>query len=111
MHTSFQQHHIDNDKDAKASQMTQHTTTAEVLINANENRDTNKDVITQANQWKQRILYATLFATVATTRALSNIASAKYTYPYNLALIANTSPVITAIFDRIFSNCPYPRLL
>ena len=101
----------DNDKDAKASPMTQHTTTTEVLINANENRDTNKDVITQANQWKQRILYATLFATVATTRALSNIASAKYTYPYNLALIANTSPVITAIFDRIFLNCPYPPIL
>jgi len=101
----------DNDKDAIASPMTQHTTATEVLINANENRDTNKDVMTRANQWKQQIIYATLFATVATTRALSNIASAKYTYPYNLALIANTSPVITAIFDRIFLNCPYPPIL
>lgn len=69
--------------------MTQHTTTKVESTNANENSDADNDITTttsilRAGQWKQQIIYATLFATVATTRALSNIASAKYTYPYNL---------------------------
>jgi drug/metabolite transporter (DMT)-like permease len=106
----------ENDKDETKSlqPMTPHTTTTitkEVSINANENNHVNNDITTITTTWKQQILYATIFATVATTRALSNIASAKYTYPYNLALIANTSPVITAILDKLLLNCPYPPIL
>jgi drug/metabolite transporter (DMT)-like permease len=87
------------------------TSAKEVSINENENVNNDITTITTTSILPQRILYATIFATVATTRALSNIASAKYTYPYNLALIANTSPIITALLDKVLLNCPYPPIL
>ncbi|KAL3781535.1 hypothetical protein ACHAW5_005432 [Stephanodiscus triporus] len=59
----------------------------------------------------KRMFYIVMFAFVSTTRASSNIASSGYTYPYNIALIANMSPVVTAIFDRIFLRSPFPPLL
>ena len=113
----------DNDKDETKSlspvMMKPQTSAKEVSIIANENNNADNDITIATTsilpravaQWKQRILYATIFATVATTRALSNIASAKYTYPYNLALIANTSPIITALLDKVLLNCPYPPIL
>jgi len=60
---------------------------------------------------RKTIVYTLLFAFVSTSRASTNIASSKYTYPYNITLIASLTPVIIAIFDRIILRSPFPPLL
>ncbi|KAL7529307.1 hypothetical protein ACHAXR_002889 [Thalassiosira sp. AJA248-18] len=60
---------------------------------------------------RKRAAYTLLFAFVSTSRASSNIASSKYTYPYNITLIASFTPVIIAIIDRFILHSPFPPLL
>ena len=59
----------------------------------------------------RRLRFMALFAFVSTTRACTNIASAGYTYPFNITLISSLTPVIIALLDRFILNSPYPPLL
>ncbi|EJK53750.1 hypothetical protein THAOC_26742 [Thalassiosira oceanica] len=60
---------------------------------------------------RRRLRFMVLFAFVSTTRASTNIASAGYTYPFNITLISSLTPVIIALLDRFMLNSPYPPLL
>mmetsp|Transcript_13673 Transcript_13673/g.28761 ORF Transcript_13673/g.28761 Transcript_13673/m.28761 type:complete len:428 (+) Transcript_13673:226-1509(+) len=60
---------------------------------------------------RKKIFYTLLFAFVSTSRASLNVASAKFTYPYNITLIASLTPAVIAIFDAIFLQSPFPPLL
>lgn len=65
-----------------------------------------------SSRGRKVIFYTVLVGIVAVCRSSSNIAAAKWTYPYNSTLISSTTPLIIAVFDRILlsNKQPFPPL-
>ena len=60
---------------------------------------------TLQQQRRKKVIYTLLFAFVSTSRASSNIASSKYTYPYNISEYNGFLPVAAITMGRIFELC------
>ena len=82
-----------NNKNERAESATQYDTlTSKEQIAAMSNQSTTHAIQDEDTEiedgillQRKRLMYALLFAVVSTTRASSNIASAKFTYPYNIS--------------------------